>query len=276
MKSLKPRVSKGGIFILLALLGLLCFSPFYIMIINATHSSGELMTALFLSPGASLADNYRNMTRMIDIWRGFLNSWVITISVTVLSAYFGALTAFGLAKYSFRGKNILHGLVAGSMMIPSQLGIVGFFRLNAALGTLDTFVPLIAPSIANAGTVFFILQYMRSALPDSLLEAARIEGSGEFGIFNYITLPLVKPAVATMSIFNFILSWNNFMTPMIVLLSQKNFTVPLLVMNLRGTFNRDFGATYCGIAMSIVPILIIYACMSRYITGGLSAGAVKG
>jgi len=213
---------------------------------------------------------------MIDIWRGFLNSFIITTSATVLSAYFGALTAFGLAKYTFKGRKIIYALVVGSMMIPSQLGIVGFFRLSAAMGTLDTYIPLIIPYIANTSTVFFIIQYIRTALPDSLLEAARIEGSGEFAIFNYIVLAMVKPAIATMSIFNFIFSWNNIMTPMIILFSQKNFTVPLLIMNLRGAYNRDLGATYCGIAMSIVPIMVAYAFMSKQITGGLTAGAIKG
>ena len=272
----KINVSNTVIFILLILLGILCFSPFYIMIINSTHLSNDLMTRIFLIPGRSFIDNYRTVIKMIDIWRGFMNSCIITISATFLSAYFGALTAFGLAKYSFKGRKLIYSLVVGSMMIPSQLGIVGFFRLNATLGILDTFIPLIIPAAANASTVFFIIQYMRSALPDSLLEAARIEGSGEFTIFNYIVLAMVKPAIATMSIFNFIFSWNNFMTPMIILLNQKNFTVPLLIMNLRGTFNRDLGATYCGIAMSIIPILIVYVFSSKHITGGLTAGAIKG
>lgn len=120
------------------------------------------------------------------------------------------------------------------------------------------------------------MQYIKSSLPDSLLESARIEGCNEFIIFNRIALPMVKPAIATMSIFNFVGSWNNFMTPMIVLFNQKNFTLPLLIMNLRGTFNRDYGATYLAIAMSIVPIMIVYAFVSRTITEGLTAGAVKG
>lgn len=269
-------LSEVTIFVLLCLLAVLCFSPFYVMIINATHSSNELLTNLFIGPGFSLADNYRNMTHMINIWRGFLNSCIITVSGTILSAYFGALTAFGVSRYQFKGRSVIYAIIIGSMMIPSQLGIIGFFRINSAMGLLDTFVPLIIPAIANASTVFFIIQYMRSALPESLLEAARIEGSGEFTIFNYIVIPMVKPAIATMSIFNFIFSWNNFMTPMIVLFSQKNFTVPLLIMNLRGTFNRDYGATYCGIAMSIIPILVTYAFMSKHITNGLTAGAVKG
>jgi multiple sugar transport system permease protein len=274
----KKSVSIGRIiiYILLVFLGVFCFSPFYVMIINSTHSTNELMTRLYVTPGDSFLNNYRNMQGMIQIWRGFINSCIVTFSVTILSAYFGALTAFGISKYSFPGRGIIYSIIIGSMMIPSQLGIIGFFRLNSTLGTLDTYIPLIIPSIANASTVFFIIQYMESALSDSLLEAARIEGCGEFTIFNRIVLSMVKPAIATMSIFNFIFSWNNFLTPMIVLFSQKNFTVPLLIMNLRGTFNRDFGATYCGIALSIVPILIVYAFMSKHITSGLSAGAVKG
>jgi multiple sugar transport system permease protein len=264
------------LYILLVLLGILCFLPFYIMIINSTHSMNELMTRLYITPGKSFGVNFAKVNQMIDILRGFMNSAIITVSATVLSGYVGALTAFGIAKYQFPCRKIIYSIIIGSMMIPAQLGIVGFFRLNAALGTLDSYFPLIVPAMANASTVFFIIQYMEQALPDSLLEAARIEGCGEFVIFNRIVIAMVKPAIATMSIFNFIYSWNNFMTPMIVLFSQKNFTLPLLIMNLRGTYNRDFGATYCGIALSVIPILIAYAFMSRHITSGLTAGAVKG
>lgn len=272
----KISVGRIVIYVLLVLLTIICFLPFYIMIINATHSSDELMTGLYLLPGSSIASNYQNMAQMINIWKGFLNSAIITILSTVFSAYFGALTAFGIAKYDFKGKNFLFVVILVSMMIPAQLGIIGFFKLCKYMGTLDTFIPLILPSIANASTVFFVIQYMKGSLPDSLLECARIEGCNEFRIFNSIVLPLVKPSIATMSIFNFVGSWNNFMTPMIILFNQKNFTLPLLMMNLRGAYNRDFGATYLALALSILPIMIVYAFMSRSITEGLTAGAVKG
>lgn len=272
----KIHMGRTAVYIGLILLVILCFCPFYIMIINATHSSNELMTGMYLLPGKSTGKNYESMTAMINIGKGFFNSAVITVSATLLSAYFGALTAFGLTKYEFKGKNILFAVVMISMMMPAQLGIIGFFRLCKYMGILDTFLPLILPAIANAGTVFFVMQYMKSTLPDSLLESARIEGCGEFYIFNKIVLPLCKPAIATMSIFNFVGSWNNFMTPMIVLFNQKNFTLPLLIMNLRGTFNRDYGATYLAIALSIIPIMVVYAFMSKSITEGLTAGAVKG
>lgn len=272
----KIHIGRVIVYAGLILLVILCFCPFYIMIINATHSSNELMTGMYLLPGKSTGRNYESMTAMINIGKGFLNSAVITVSATLLSAYFGSLTAFGLTKYDFKGKNILFVVVMVSMMMPAQLGIIGFFRLCKFMGILDTYLPLILPAIANAGTVFFVMQYMKSTLPDSLLESARIEGCGEFYIFNKIALPLCKPAIATMSIFNFVGSWNNFMTPMIVLFNQKNFTLPLLIMNLRGSFNRDYGATYLAIALSIIPIMIVYAFMSKSITEGLTAGAVKG
>ncbi len=182
----KIKLSRIIIYILLILLTVICFLPFYIMIINATHSSNELMTGLYLLPGASIFQNYLNMREMIQIGRGFLNSVIISFSSTLLSAYFGALTAFGLSKYRFKGQGIVFGIVMVSMMIPSQLGIIGFFRLFKFMGILDTFFPLILPGIANASTVFFIMQYMKSSLPDSLLESARIEGCNEFIIFNRI------------------------------------------------------------------------------------------
>jgi multiple sugar transport system permease protein len=245
------------------------------MIINATHSTDELMVGLYLLPGNKLLFNYRNLMQMINIWRGFVNSAVISVSSTVLAAYFSALTAFGLAKYNFPGKKLVYAVIIASLMIPAQLGIIGFFRLCKYMKLLDSFIPLIIPSIANAGTVFFVHQYM-GTISDSLLESARVEGCGEFRMFNKIILPLAKPAIATMAIFNFVASWNNFFTPMIILFDKNNFTIPLLIMNLRGAFNRDFGATYCAIALSIIPIIIIYCLISKHLTEGLMAGAVKG
>lgn len=260
----------------LLLLLLLCIFPFYIMIINATRTSDELMVGLYLVPGQALFSNYKNLTQMVDIWRGFLNSVIIAVSSTALSAYFGALTAFGLAKYEYKGKKAIFRIIMLSMMIPTQLGIIGFFQLSKYLNILDTFVPLILPSITNASTVFFVHQYIEQSIPDSLIESARVEGCGEFSVFNQIILPLVKPGIATMAIFNFVGVWNNFLTPMIILFNQDKFTVPLLVMNLRGAFNRDYGATYCAIALSILPIILVYSVVSKHITEGLMAGAVKG
>lgn len=268
--------NKSIIYLFLILLLALCVFPFYIMIINATHSTDELMVGLYLLPGTELAGNYHNLSQMINIWQGFINSTVISVGATLLSTYFGALTAFGLSKYDFPGKKIVYVVITASMMIPAQLGIIGFFKLCKFLGLLDTFIPLIIPSIANAGTVFFVHQYMEQTISDSVIESARVEGCGEFRLFNTIILPLSKPAIATMAIFNFVASWNNFFTPMIILFGKNKFTIPLLIMNLRGAFNRDYGATYCAIAMSIIPIIVIYCLISRHITEGLMTGAVKG
>lgn len=273
---MKRNIFNVFAYAILFLLVIICIIPFYIMIVNATHTTNELMVGLYMFPGTALFDNFKNLNELIDIGRGFLNSAIITISVTLITAYFGTMTAFGLAKYEFKGKKIVFILVMLSLMVPSQLGIVGFFRLCKYLNILDSFWPLILPAFANASTVFFVRQYIISAVPDSLIEACRVEGGGELHLFNYIILPLCKPVIATMAIFNFVGSWNNFLTPMIILFTQKNFTLPLLIMNLRGAFNRDFGATYCALALSIIPIIIVYCFMSKKITDSMMDGAVKG
>ena len=271
----KFRMSTITINIFLILLAVICVLPFYMMIINATHSNGEITKGLNLIPGKYLIDNYIRMSASTNIWGGFFNSLIIAVSSTALNAYFSALTAYGFSKYKFKGNNLLFMFVLGTMMIPGQLGLIGFFQLNKILGTLNTFIPLIIPSIATAGTVFFIKQYMDSSIPNTLIEAARIDGCSEFRTFNKIILPLVTPCIATISIFNFVGSWNNFLVPMVFLFDKDMFTLPILIANLRGVYARDFGATYLGIAISVVPIMIVFACLSKYILGGLTMGSVK-
>jgi multiple sugar transport system permease protein len=272
----KFTVGKAILYILLILLAILCFLPFYIMIINATHSNTELSSKLMLLPGKSLMDNYRRLMQNVNIWRGFFNSLFISTCVTILSGYFSALTAYGFSKFKFKGNKALYWVVLGTMMIPGQLGLIGFFQLCKSLNMLNTYWPLILPSIANAGTVFFIKGYTDSAIHISLIESARIDGCGEFKIFNRIVLPLIIPSVATMSIFTFVNSWNNFLTPLVLLFDMDKFTLPILVVVARGVYQTDFGAIYTGIAISVVPIMIVFIFMSKYIIGGLTTGSVKG
>ena len=272
----KFTLSKAVLYILLIFLAILCFLPFYIMIINSTHSNTELSSKLMLLPGKSLMENYKRLLENVNIWRGFFNSLFISVCVTILSGYFSALTAYGFSKFKFKGNNALYWVVLGTMMIPGQLGLIGFFQLSKSLNILNTYWPLILPSIANAGTVFFIKGYTDSAIHASLIESARIDGCGEFKIFNKIVLPLIIPSVATMSIFTFVNSWNNYLTPLVLLFDMDKFTLPILVVVARGVYQTDFGAIYTGIAISVVPIMIVFAFMSKYIIGGLTMGSVKG
>ena len=263
------------IYLLLFLLLLLSLVPFYLVIINSTHSSFDIVTKLNLLPGKALAENYATMQSNVNIWRGFLNSLVVAVSFTLLSGYFGAFCAYGFAKYNFRGKRFLFGIVLASMMIPSQVTIIGFYQLNLKLHMLNSYWPFILPGIANATTVFFMRGIISQSIPDSILEAARLEGCTEIGIFNRIVLPCVMPGVITMCIFNFVASWNNYMGPLIIMSDNDMYTMPVMIAMIKGLYLSNYGAMYLAIAISVVPIIIVFCFFSRYIINGLTAGSDK-
>ncbi|MBU3175832.1 carbohydrate ABC transporter permease [Clostridium estertheticum] len=275
-KEIGEIISKTVLYIALIALAILCFLPFFIMIINATHTNGEIATTLSLRPGTALIANYHRLLESQPIWNGLLNSVVIAIAVTAVSGYFSALTAYGFSKFRFKGNKILFWVLLGTMMIPTQLGMIGLFQLVKKLGLLDSYWPLIIPAIATPASVFFIKGYTDGAISRSLIEAARIDGCTELKIFNRIVLPLIFPSVATMSIFTFIQTWNNFLIPLILLFDPNKFTLPIMVMLARGTYKTEYGAVFTGVAISIVPIMIAFIFLSKKIVGGLTVGGVKG
>lgn len=275
MKHKPLRPGTIVIYLLLFLLLLLSLVPFYLVIINSTHSSFDIVTKLNLLPGNALAENYATMQSNVNIWRGFLNSLVVAVSFTLLSGYFGAFCAYGFAKYNFRGKRFLFGIVLASMMIPSQVTIIGFYQLNLKLHMLNSYWPFILPGIANATTVFFMRGIISQSIPDSILEAARLEGCTEIGIFNRIVLPCVMPGVITMCIFNFVASWNNYMGPLIIMSDNDMYTMPVMIAMIKGLYLSNYGAMYLAIAISVVPIIIVFCFFSRYIINGLTAGSDK-
>jgi len=214
--------------------------------------------------------------RGFQIWQGFGNSAFISITATILSIYFSAMTAYGLQVYRFKGRLLLWTVILIVIMLPSSLSIIGFYQFMSTLKMRDSYIPLIIPGIAAAGTVLFLRQYMTSVLSTDLIDAARIDGANEYRIFNIIILPIMLPALAAQSIFTFVGSWNNFITPFILLSSEKKYTLPMLVQNLRGNIYRaEYGAIYLGIAVSLLPIIIFYSFMSRFIISGLTMGGLK-
>ncbi|TCI42946.1 carbohydrate ABC transporter permease [Exiguobacterium sp. SH3S2] len=272
----KKRFSRGLIYTALIILTIICFIPFLMMLVNATRTNGEIMTGFSLIPGTSLLDNYAILSDYINIWTGFKNSLIVAVLVTLLSGYFSAMTAFGFAFYDFKGKNVLFIFMLVMMMVPGQLGLIGFYEISKTLGILDSFIPLIIPSIASPFVVFFIRQYTQATLHVSMIEAARIDGASELRIFHTIALPMMMPAVATMSIFTFIGSWNNYLMPLVLLFSPEKYTLPVLMGFLKGSqVAENLGALYLGIAISVVPIMIAFLFLSKYIVSSISAGAVK-
>ncbi|MCL2229882.1 MAG: carbohydrate ABC transporter permease [Treponema sp.] len=221
--------------------------------------------------------NWRALTgRGFKIWQGFGNSAFIAICATLLSIYFSAMTAYGLHIYRFKGRAVIWGVILLIMMLPGSLTFIGFYQLMASWKLTDTYFPLILPGIAAAATVLFIRQYMSSVLNKELIDAARIDGAGELSIFNIVILPVIIPALAAQAIFTFVGSWNNYLIPAVIISSQEKATLPMMIMYLRGDIYRtEFGGIYLGIAASIIPIIIFYSFMSRYIISGITMGGIK-
>ena len=266
-------------YIVLALVSFLCLFWFYVLFINATRSHAELTKGFTPVPSSYLKQNLNNiMTGTLPVLRGMINSLIIATCSAVLCTYFSTMTAYAVHVYDFKLKKFMSTFILAVMMIPTQVTALGFLQLVNRMKLDDTFIPLIVPSIAAPVTYFYMKQYMESSLPLSLVEAARIDGSGEFRTFNNIVLPLMKPAIAVQAIFTFVTSWNNYFTPALILHTDTKKTLPILIAQLRSAdwLKFDMGQVYAMIAFSIFPVIVVYLILSKYIVGGVALGAVKG
>jgi multiple sugar transport system permease protein len=275
-RNIKKLLGKFVIYAFLIIVALTCLLPFYSMMITSSHANTDIARKLLLLPGTEFLNNYNRLIDTVPIWRGFFNSLFITVTSTILSLYFSALAGYGFSKFSFKGKNILFMAVLGTMMIPGQLGIIGFFKLMDTFNMLNTYWPIILPSISNAFGIFFMKQMCDSSVPTEILESGRIDGCGELKIFHRLVLPLLMPAVATLGIFSFIGKWNDFLTPMIILFDNELQPLPVMIASVKSQFSTDFGAMYVGIVISVIPILIFFSIVSKKIISGVTAGALKG
>jgi multiple sugar transport system permease protein len=275
-RNIKKLLGKFAIYAFLIIVALTCLLPFYSMMITSTHANSDIARKLLLLPGTEFMNNYNRLLDTVPIWRGFVNSVFITVTSTILSLYFSALAGYGFSKFNYKGKNILFMAVLGTMMIPGQLGIIGFFKLMDSFNMLNTYWPIILPSISNAFGIFFMKQMCDSSVPTEILESGRIDGCGELKIFHRLVLPLLMPAVATLGIFSFIGKWNDFLTPMIILFDNDLQPLPVMIASVKSQFSTDFGAMYVGIVISVIPILIFFSIVSKKIISGVTAGALKG
>ena len=273
------HVRRAVSYIVLILLSFLCLFWFYVLFINATRSNGELGRGFTAIPSTHLMENLNNMLHSSQpMLSGLRNSVVISACTAALTTYFSVMTAYAIHSYEFKGKKAIFTFILAIMMIPTQVSALGFIRLMTRMKLMNNFIPLIVPAIASPVTFFYMKQYMESNLPSSLIEAARIDGAGEFYTFNKVVLPLMVPAIAVQAIFAFVSSWNNYFTPALVLSKDKMKTLPILIAQLRAAdwLKFDMGQVYAAIAFSIFPVIIVYLFLSKYIVGGVAAGAVKG
>ena len=267
-------------YIVLFVLCFICLFFFYVLIINSTHNNFTIQRGFTALPGKSFFVNLTNTTHdaNIPVLSGLRNSLVVAACSAALSVYFSSLTAYAVYAYDFKGKNVLFAIVLLIMTMPTQVSALGFLNLMDKFHMTNTLWPLILPSVAAPSVVFFMKQFMDSSLPREIIEAARIDGSGEFYTFNRVILPILAPGMAVQAIFSFVASWNNYFIPALIIDDAKMKTMPILIAQLRSAdfLKFDMGKVYMMIFIAILPVMVVYLCLSKYIVRGVALGSVKG
>ncbi len=273
-------LSRFVVYVILVFLSVLCLFSFWMLFVNASRSNGDLQGGFRLLPSNYFVTNLKNAwtDASINIPRGMLNSFIVAAATSVLATYFSALTAYGIHAYDFKLKGVAFTFIMAVMVIPNQVAATGFYQMCVKLGWTNNYIPLILPGVAAPVVFFYMKQYMESVLPMEIIDAARVDGSGEFRTFNTIILPMLKPALAVQLIFNFVQSWNNYFMPALLLDKAEMKTVPLMIAQLRSAdYSKfDMGKVYMFILLAILPVVVVYICLSKFIIKGVTAGSVKG
>jgi multiple sugar transport system permease protein len=250
--------------------------PFYFMFVFATHSRTEIFS---LPPPMFFGDDFLNNLKIlqerIPFWRNLAWSLYVALASTVLTLLFCSMAGYAFALFEFRWKNALFALVMGTMLLPSFMNMIPTFMIMDILGWIDQPRALYLPGAASAFGIFLMRQFVNTSIPKDLVEAARMDGCSEIGIYTRIVLPLLKPALGTLGLITFIASWNNFIGPLIVMRSPDMYTLPLALRSLQSPVDTEWGALMAGSAIATIPLIILFAISSRQLISGLTAGAVK-
>lgn len=267
------------IYIICIFLAILSILPFWLMIVNATRNTIQIQaSSISLIPSRYLSFNWKVFNgKDFNPGVGFINSLTIAAGSTVLALYFSSLTAYAQIAYEWKLKNAFFSFIMAVMMVPGQVTMIGFYQMCFRFGLTNNRLLLILPAIAAPSMVFFMRQYLQPALSMEIVHSARIDGAKEFFIFNKIVLPIMKPALATQAIFSFVGNWNNLFTPLVLLTQPKKYTMPIMVTLLRGDiYKTELGSIYLGLTLTVLPLIIVYLILSRYIIAGVALGSVKG
>jgi multiple sugar transport system permease protein len=272
---------KVVIYVVSIFFSIMTLFPFVMMVANSFKSTFEIqqstLTLWSAHPIQNLSKNW-SVVNSKDFHPavGFLNSFIVATCSTLLNVYFSSLTAYAISAYEWKLRDAFNGLIMAIMMIPGTVTTIGFYQMVYKLGLINKLSLLILPSIAAPMTVFFMRQYLQASLSMEIVQSARIDGAGEFRIFNQIVVPLMKPAIATQAIFAYVGSWNNLFMPLILLTDKNKKTLPVMVSLLNGDiYKKEYGAVYLGLLITVLPLFIVYAILSRYIVEGVALGGVK-
>lgn len=276
--SLSRNISKTLIYTVSIILALLSIFPFWIMFINATRGTFEIQqNSIALLPSVYFMDNFKIlMGKSFNPATGFMNSMLMASGASLCAVYFSSLTAYGLVAFNWKWRQPFFTFIMAVLMIPAQVSTIGFYQFIYKIHWTNSLLPLILPSIANPAVVFFMRQYLLATLSLDVVSSARIDGSGEFNTFNRIILPIMKPALATQAIFTFVFNWNRLFQPLILLTDKKKYTMPIMVSLLKGDlYKTEYGSIYLGLALTVLPLFIVYFLLSKYIIAGVAIGSIK-
>ena len=267
-------------YIVLVFFSILCLFFFYILLVNASRSHYDIMSGFSFLPGNQFIYYFQSAisNSTFPVVNGVSYSLIIATCTAILSIYFSAMTAYSIHVYDFKGKKFIFNFILLIMTIPTQVSALGFVEMMDAWGIKDSFIPLIFPTLASPAVFFFIKQYMESSLPLEIVEAGRIDGGHEYYIFNFVVMPILKPALAVQMIFQFVASWNNYFLPQLLMdNSSENATLPLVVASLQAeAYLTDLGEIYMILGFAIIPLIVVYLCLSKFIIRGVALGSVKG
>lgn len=278
MASIKGTRSRGIALHAVLVVGLLLSAfPFYWAVIMSTHTSTEIFSyPPKLLPGTHFLQNARSLFDNIDFLGSMLNSLLVASAVTFLVLLFDSLAAFVFAKFDFPGRRLLFTLLMIIFMVPTQLAIIPQFVMMANIGWIGSMTALIVPAAANAFGIFWMRQYMRSAIHDELLDASRIDGANFLRQYWHVALPVVRPGLAFLGIFTFMAQWNDYAWPLIALTNPDNVTLQVALSQLNGVHGTtDYGMVMTGALLALIPLLIVFAIGAKQIIGDLGKGAIR-
>lgn len=272
---MKKKITKTILWLYLGIVTILSIFPFYMVVIMSTYYTNDLYKGLPIFPSNYFMSNLQTIlnTNFIQVYG---NSIIVSVMATVISCTTSSLIGFAIAKYRFKGRNVMYAFVLATMMVPTQVALIGYVLEMKSLNLVNSLWPLIFAFAASPFCAFFMTQFIKSSVPDEILESARIDGCSEPAIFGKIVLPLIKPGVTTVAILIFLWSWNNYLLPLVSVSDNAKYTIPLLISTLSSEFTTDFAAQMTAVGFSIIPIIILFIFGSKTFIEGLTAGAVKG
>ncbi len=272
------NIYKIIIYVVCIFLAILSVWPFWIMFMNATRSTYQIQqNSVAFLPSKFLISNFKIlMGKTFNPITGFINSMLVAGGATLGSVYFSSLTAYALVAYSWKLRQPFFTFILAVLMLPTQVSSIGFYQFMYRIHWTNSLWPLILPAIATPSMVFFMRQYLVATLSLDIVDSARIDGAKEFYTFNRIILPIMKPAIATQAIFQFVFHWNQLFLPLILLTDNTKYTMPIMVSLLRGDiYKTEYGSVYLGLALTVLPLFVVYFLLSKYIIAGVALGALK-